>query len=98
MKLWLDDIRPMPEGYDVHVKTAEGAIMSLQTGMFDHISFDHDLGDVDEKTGYDVAKWIEKMAYYKKIKPMTYAIHSANPIGATKIKMAMRMADQYWGK
>jgi hypothetical protein len=23
MRIWLDDKRPMPEGYDTHVKTAE---------------------------------------------------------------------------
>jgi hypothetical protein len=42
--LWLDDVRPMPEAFDVHVKTAEEAIALLRRGIVVKISFDHDLG------------------------------------------------------
>jgi hypothetical protein len=50
----------MPDGFDIHIKTADEAITLLQTGKATLISLDHDLGQ--EKTGYDVAKWMEENA------------------------------------
>ena len=38
INVWLDDERPMPAGYDVHVKTAEEAIDLLKTGNVHKIS------------------------------------------------------------
>ena len=96
MRLWIDDVRTMPKDYDVWAKTAEEAILALRTGKVTHASFDHDLGDETEKTGYDVAVWIERHAYLNKLKQFTYDVHSANPVGVERIKQALRMADQYW--
>jgi hypothetical protein len=48
MKLWLDDVRPAPEGW-THVKTVAAAKAALLTGEVEVASLDHDLGlgDVD---------------------------------------------------
>jgi hypothetical protein len=48
MKLWLDDLRPAPDGW-THVKTVAQAKAALATGEVDIASLDHDLGlgDVD---------------------------------------------------
>lgn len=43
MKLWLDDVRPAPEGW-VHVRTAEEAREKLLAGGVVECSLDHDLG------------------------------------------------------
>lgn len=51
MRVWLDDERPMPLGFDVHVKTADEAIKLLANGQVKVISLDHDLGE-NEDTGY----------------------------------------------
>lgn len=91
MKLWLDDVRPAPEGY-TWVKTVGHAIMYIVSDKFTHISFDHDLGK--ELTGYDLAKWIEKNA--DDIKPMTWDVHSANPVGRKNIEAAMCGAEKRW--
>ena len=108
MKLWIDDIRPMPKDFDVWAKSADEAVKILAKGNITHVSFDHDLGDVietngpivlwdeHEKTGYDVAMWVEREAYRGRIKPFTYKIHSANPIGARKIQTAMTNAERFW--
>jgi Cyclic-phosphate processing Receiver domain len=50
MKLWLDDLRPAPEGW-THVKTVAGAKAALLSGEVDVASLDHDLGwgDVDSE-------------------------------------------------
>jgi len=94
MKLWIDDMRPMPKDYDILAKTANQAISILSKRDITHVSFDHDLGG--EKTGYDVAVWVEGEAYLGNIKPFTYTVHSANPVGAKKIKDAMLKAERYW--
>ena len=96
MKLWLDDERAMPPQFDTQVKTAEEAITLLKTQQVTHISFDHDLGE--GQTGYDVAKWIEKRAWYGTMPPMEWQIHSANPVGRQNITIAMKNADRYWKK
>lgn len=50
--LWLDDMRPAPEGW-THVKTIDEAIALLYTGNVRHCSLDHDLGAcADCKTLY----------------------------------------------
>lgn len=94
MIVWLDDERPMPEHFDVHVKTAEEAIALLKTGQVTEISLDHDLGY--EKTGYDVAKFIEESAYNETLKPLHLLIHTANPEGRKNIAFALRNAMRYW--
>jgi hypothetical protein len=43
MKMWLDDVRPAPEGW-VHVKTVAQAQALMRTGMVVEASLDHDLG------------------------------------------------------
>lgn len=108
MKLWIDDIRPMPDSFDIWVKNADEAIKILKSGVVTHVSFDHDLGDIKEtdgpivlwneyeKTGYDIATWVERQAYLGVIPPFTYEVHSANPVGAERIKRSMQNAIKYW--
>jgi len=110
MKMWLDDIRPVPfpprDGkygypfdeeapYDFHCVSAEEAIPIIAAGHIDFISFDHDLGQ--GPTGYDVAKYIEEGAYSQTLKPIRYKVHSANPVGVERIKAAMESAWKAWG-
>jgi hypothetical protein len=104
MRIWLDDIRPAPEGWTwvTHPWSVMGMLRKSKfSGHEDaeditEISFDHDLGVGD--TGYDVAKLIEEMAAHNIIKPIKWAIHSANPVGRRNIEMAMNNADKYWGE
>jgi len=100
MRLWLDDVRPMPEDFDRHCRTAEEARAALATGQVSFISFDHDLGDSSpkEETGYTVAQSISLMAYFGTLPKLAWAIHSANPVGAENIRFAMRNAEKYWSR
>lgn len=98
MKLWVDDERPMPEGFDYHVKTAKEAIELLDSGKVTEISLDHDLGAEEiHKTGYMIAQWIEIAAHNHWIPPLEWHIHSANPVGRKNMEMALRNADRFWG-
>jgi len=106
MKLWLDDIRPMPDGYDIWITTASEAIVRLACfPRIIHVSFDHDLGieaeeseEIIASTGYDVAKAIEIWAYVGFIPFLTWDIHSANPVGYKNIEVAMTNANRFWSE
>ena len=81
----------MPAEFDTHVKTANEAINLLRNGDVELISLDHDLGEEDQKTGYDVAKFIEKSAFEGILNPLEIRVHSANPVGLNNIKMCIKM-------
>lgn len=93
--LYLDDVRPTPDGFNLRAYTAQEAIELLKKGNISSISFDHDLGPEEAGTGYDVAKWIEEEAYTNpNFSTPEWQIHSANPVGIKNIKNAMESADR----
>jgi hypothetical protein len=94
VRVYLDDLRPMPEGFDVVVRTCEEVIALLKTGHVTFLSLDHDLGT--EETGYTVAKWIEQAAFEGTLAALEWAIHSANPVGRQNIEAALRSAQRCW--
>lgn len=102
MKVWLDDLRPMPSGFDVHARTAAEAICLLVAGGVSEISLDHDLGEESNGTGYEVAKRIEEGAFRwgqgepGGLPPLKWSIHSQNPVGLENMTLALRKADQFW--
>lgn len=78
--LWIDDIRDIPDKYKelyncCIARDYEDAISKLSKFTFDIICLDHDLGE--EKTGYDICKYIIE----NKIKCKEYRIHTSNPVG-----------------
>lgn len=81
MKLWIDDLREPPEGWD-WAKTSREAIALLGDCEYETISFDHDLGGED--TGIKVLNWMAwdcpDLKWPKKI-----MIHSYNPVGAQNL-------------
>lgn len=94
IRIWLDDVRPMPSNFNMWCKSYKEVIDIIQFNRIEHISFDHDLGET--KTGYDVACKIEKLAYDDMIMPFTWEVHSSNPIGRKNIEMAMKNAEKFW--
>jgi hypothetical protein len=97
IRMWLDDERPMPEGFNLHVKRADEAIKAIKTGRVGEVSLDHDLGGEENGTGYDVAKFIEEAAFQGSLAPMRLSVHSANPVGANNIKKCIDNAMRFWG-
>lgn len=95
MKIWLDDERPMPSGFDYHARTAQEAIELLEAGGVTAISLDHDLGDEQNGTGYDVACYIEQAAYDGTLAPIEVRIHSANPVGRARMEQAIGNAKKF---
>ncbi len=89
-KIWLDDERMAPKGW-VHIKTDDYAVWCMKNCKVSHISLDHDLGE-DCGTGYDVICWIEEEVFMnnKFILP-EISIHSANPVGVSKMKQVLEV-------
>lgn len=77
MKVYLDDERPTPAGW-LGVRWPEEAISLLKTGEVEELSLDHDLGDDERGTGYDVILWIEEAVVTTGFKPPQIHVHSAN--------------------
>ena len=95
MKLFLDDVRPTPDGW-ARAYTAPEAIAFLAMGQVTEISLDHDLGEGPVGSGYDVACWIEEHAHEGSLPRLTWRIHSANTVGRDNMAAALKSAERFW--
>ena len=88
MKIWVDDVRPAPEGYSVHCKTvnqikANILLCDMAKIPIELIDLDHDAGDYAKLGGdyYKILDWCEAHGY----KPVVH-FHSMNPVGVEKMR------------
>ena len=88
MKVYLDDERQTPEGWH-RVYWPEEAIELLKQGKVTEISLDHDLGDDEHGTGYDVVLWIEEAVATQGFQPPMIRVHSANSSARQKMKLGI---------
>lgn len=84
MRVYLDDVRPTPEGW-IRAYWPDEVIHMLQTGLVKELSLDHDLGDDRRGTGYDVIVWIEDAVVSRGLKPPVIHVHSSNPPARLKM-------------
>ena len=89
MKVFLDDLRPTPEGW-VRAYWPEEVYALLETGDVTHLSLDHDLGDDSRGTGYDVLLWIEEAVYTRGFTPPEIVLQTANSSARDKISLAIQ--------
>ena len=67
------------------------AIALLQTGTVTHLSLDHDLGDDDRGTGYDVVLWLEEAVMTQGFAaPAHLADHSTSSSARLKMEAGLR--------
>ena len=88
MRVYLDDLRPAPDGW-VRVFWPDEAIALLKIGEVTHLSLDHDLGDDPRGTGYDVLLWIEEAVAVSDFKAPEITVHSANPAARQRMEAAI---------
>ena len=74
----------------MQVRWPEEAIALLKTGVVSELSLDHDLGDDQHGTGYDVLLWIEEAVVFSGFQPPRITIHSANPAARLRMEAALR--------
>lgn len=88
MKVYLDDERIAPDDW-VRVRWPDEAIELLESGSVTHLSLDHDLGDDQRGTGYDVLLWIEQKVVLHRFVAPEITIHSANPAARQRMLAAV---------
>jgi len=87
--LWIDDLRGVPNSYIgeyeiIYARSYDEAIKELHRFRYDIICLDHDLGE--EKTGYDICKYIVENHIYCK----EFRIHTSNPVGRKNMTDLLR--------
>lgn len=96
MKLWLDDLRPVPYGYEgaKSVNEAKKLIQEAEhNGIeIEALDLDHDLGDYADQGG-DAIRLLDWLAERETFYPVE--IHTANPVGRTNME---RILARYWGE
>lgn len=87
MKLWIDDVRPAPEGY-IWIKSVNAAkrfiSMTSPYGVANlEISIDHDAGEyaIDGGDYIKLLDWLEETN-----RNCTIHIHSMNPVGVENMR------------
>ncbi|MBZ4396399.1 cyclic-phosphate processing receiver domain-containing protein [Myxococcus faecalis] len=94
MRVYLDDERPTPEGW-VAVRWPEEAIALLEGGQVVELSLDHDLGDDEHGTGYDVLLWLEEAVATRGFVPPRVRVHSANSSARQKMELAIVRIERF---
>lgn len=96
IKIWLDDVREAPEGYNRcrSVNEAMKKILECEKkcAVIDEINCDHDLGDYayDGGDGIRLLDWLaERKTLY------LIVIHTMNPVGRQNMQ---RIINRYWNK
>lgn len=83
-KIYLDDLRLIPEGFTGVRSYAEFVNYIETNGLPDFISYDHDLGL--QESGYDCAKCLVNYCMDHKVKLPDFPVHSQNPVGKKNIE------------
>lgn len=96
MKLWLDDLRPVPYGYEgaKSVNEAKKLIQEAEhNGIeIEALDLDHDLGDYADQGGDAIRlpDWLAERGTFYPVE-----IHTANPVGRANME---RILARYWGE
>jgi hypothetical protein len=107
-KLYLDDLRSTPFGWDRVKSYAQFVMYIEQFGVPDVISFDHDLGFEhyplsEDKPGMTIPyeTYKEKTGYdcakyivENELELKQWAVHSFNPVGADNIRKLLRAYEE----
>ncbi|MEL6428870.1 MAG: cyclic-phosphate processing receiver domain-containing protein [Planctomycetota bacterium] len=88
MRVFLDDERTPPDGWTL-VRWPDEAIALLRTGPVEALSLDHDLGDDERGTGYDVVLWLETQVALHGFDPPELRVHSANSAARARMEAGL---------
>lgn len=99
IKIWVDDEREMPEGFDVWERTVLGTLecieMAYKYSLPIELSLDHDAGSYADKGGdyIKILDWLERESrehffdWERFIKEnITFHLHTANPVGKENMR------------
>ena len=97
LRVYLDDERVRPSGFDILINHAELAIQLLKLNIVEFISLDNDLG-TGYQEGYTVADYLEQAIITGEIDFVDFRPHTANDVAFQKIMNARRKVYQVMGK
>lgn len=94
MKIWVDDMRPVPMGYE-GTKSVNETIALIEEAesigeTIELIDLDHDLGDY-AMDGGDAIRILDYLVERETFYPI--AIHTANPVGRANME---RIIERFW--
>ena len=94
VKIWVDDVRPIPVGYEgtksVNETIALIEQIEAEGGEVELLDLDHDLGDY-AKDGGDAINILDYLVERETFYPI--AIHTANPVGRANME---RVVNRFW--
>lgn len=93
MRVFLDDERMTPEGW-IRTFWPDEVIALLIAGGIVELSLNHDLGDDQRGTGYDVILWIEEAVATRCFLPPKIAVHAANASAREKMLAGIRSIEK----
>ena len=96
VRLYVDDLRPCPKGWDV-ARNFHEAIVMLESKEYYEVSLDHDIASFygnKEMTGRDILNWLIARKLDGKPSPEIVRVHSANPVGCATMEEDIK---RYWG-
>jgi hypothetical protein len=70
-------------------------IALMATCGVSEVSLDHDLGDDERGTGYDVLLWLEEQVFTAGMRPPQLSVHSANSSARLKMEAAIRSIERH---
>jgi hypothetical protein len=88
VKIFLDDERATPDGW-VRAYWPSEVIAYLQAGGVTEVSLDHDLGNDERGTGYDVVLWVEEAVATRGFVAPILTVHSANSSARAKMEQGI---------
>lgn len=97
MKVWVDDIRTLPKGFDVAIHSVKEfktlfADVIEQNDVIDELSLDHDAGEYKSHGGdyIEILNWFEYLyfnfGYDIKKYVKKFSFHTSNPVGRKNMK------------
>ena len=91
MKLWIDDVRPAPEGY-IWCKSTNEAIRQIKIARknnvhIDLLDIDHDAGEYVSDGG-DYIRVLDYLEFH--LIGIPIRIHSMNPVGVENMRRIIR--------
>ena len=66
----------------------------LETVQVIELSLDHDLGDDERGTGYDVIRWLEEAVFVRGFSPPKIHVHSANAAARLRMQAGIKVIER----
>jgi hypothetical protein len=96
MKIWVDDIRPAPEGF-IWCQSTNEALRLIVPNISDVeiLHLDHDMGDTFGGDAIIILDELERKAhrdnnFAEAVRKITFKLHSANPVGVANMRSVIQ--------